>query len=127
MKKLRFALYFVCAAGVLSVPALAYVDPSVTTFVWTAVVAVIVAAAATIGAFLRKAKKKAQQVLNIDENAGKKLEDELVVFDEGEKAEEAVAEAAEAVIGEEAAEAAAEAVEAAADAVEAAAEESSAE
>ena len=90
MKQLRFALYFTCAAAVLSVPAFAYVDPSVTTFAYTAIVAVVVAAAATIGAFLRKAKKKAQQVLNIDENAGKKVEDDLVVFDEAaEKVEQA--------------------------------------
>ena len=127
MKKLRFALYFVCAAGVLSVPAFAYVDPSVTTFVWTAVVAVVVAAAATIGAFLRKAKKKAQQVLNIDENAGKKLEDELVVFDESEKAEVPAEKTGEAVIEEETEELVAEDGELVAEAGEDAAAEVSAE
>lgn len=85
MKKLTFLFYFVCLASILAVPAFAYVDPSVTTFAYTAIVFVVVAAAATIGAFLRKAKKKAQEVLHIDENAGKTVEEEVVVFDESEK------------------------------------------
>ena len=91
--KLTFLFYFVCIACILTIPASAYVDPSVTTFAYTAIVFVVVAAAATIGAFLRKAKKKAQEVLHIDENAGKTVEEEVVVFDETAKpAETTVAE-----------------------------------
>ena len=83
-KKLTFLFYFVCLACILTIPASAYVDPSVTTFAYTAIVFVVVAAGATIGAFVRKAKKKAQEVLHIDENAGKTVEEEVVVFDEPE-------------------------------------------
>ena len=90
-KNLTFLFYFVCLACILTIPASAYVDPSVTTFAYTAIVFVVVAAAATIGAFLRKAKKKAQEVLHIDENAGKTVEEEVVVFDEAGKTAEAAA------------------------------------
>ena len=95
LKKLRFAFYFTGLAAVLTAPAFAYVDPSVTTFAFQAIAAVVVAAGAVIGVMWRKAKKKAQQVLNIDENAGKTVEDDLVVFNEEEKAAETAAEAAD--------------------------------
>lgn len=82
MRKLRFAFYLTGIAAMLTVPAFAYVDPSVTTFALQAIAAVVVAAGAVIGVVWRKAKKKAMNALNIDENAGKKVEDDLVVFSE---------------------------------------------
>ena len=84
--KLTFLFYFICLASILTVSASAYVDPSVTTFAYTAIVFVVVAAGATIGAFVRKAKKKAQEVLHIDENAGKTVEEEVVVIEEDDAA-----------------------------------------
>ena len=93
LKKLRFAFYFLGIACMLSVPAFAYVDPSVTTFALQAVAAVVVAVAAVAGVMWRKAKKKAQQVLHIDENSNKTVEDEVVVFEEPAE-EPAAAEAA---------------------------------
>ena len=42
----------------------------------------------TVGVLWRKAKKKAMKALNIDENAGKTKEADLVVFDEEKKPEE---------------------------------------
>lgn len=82
MKKLRFAFYFTAIGAMLMVPALAYVDPSVTSMAIQAVAGVVVAVAAVAGVLWRKAKKKAQQALHIDENAGKTVEDDIVVFDE---------------------------------------------
>ncbi len=120
MRKLRFAFYLTGIAAMLSMPAFAYVDPSVTTFAFQAIAAVIVAAGAVAGVMWRKAKKKAQQVLNIDENAGKTVEDDLVVF--AEEAKEAAEQTVEAAAGE-AAEAAGAVVEEAKEAVEAAAAE----
>ena len=79
MKKLRFAFYLTGIALMLTVPAFAYVDPSVTTFAFQAIVAVVVAAGAIFGVVWRKAKKKAMQALNIDENAKKTVEDDLVI------------------------------------------------
>ena len=81
MKKLRIALYIACMAVILTMPAWAYVDPSVTTMVIQVVVAVVVVAGAVVGVAVRKVKKKAAQVLHIDENAGKVVEDEIVVND----------------------------------------------
>ncbi|MCD7845181.1 MAG: hypothetical protein LUG57_04895 [Oscillospiraceae bacterium] len=101
MKAIRTAFYTLCFAVLLMVPAFAsYVDPSVTTFAIQAVVSVVVVAGAVIGVVWRKAKEKAMNALHIDENAGKEVEDDLVVFDEtkpeGEAAPEAAAETAAA-------------------------------
>ena len=86
---MRFAFVFTGMAVMLMVPAFAYVDPSVTSMAIQAVAGVVVAAAAVAGVLWSKAKKKAKQVLNIDENAGKTVESDVVVFDEAEKADEA--------------------------------------
>jgi hypothetical protein len=74
-------------AIILTMPASAYVDPSVTTFALQAVAAVVVAAGAVIGVVWRKAKKKAMNALHIDENAGKTVEEDIQVFDQAEKTE----------------------------------------
>lgn len=87
MKNIRTLFYILCMGVILTVPAFAYVDPSVTTFAFQAIAAVVVAAGAVIGVLWRKAKKKAAQVLNIDENAGKVVEEDIVVNDEEPKAE----------------------------------------
>ena len=84
MKKLRFLYYFLCMAMLLIIPASAYVDPSAATFVISGIAAVAIAAGAIISSALRKAKKKAQEVLNIDENAGKVVEEDVVVFEDAE-------------------------------------------
>ncbi len=82
MKKLRFAFFFACMAAMLMIPAAAYVDPSVTSMAIQAVAGVVVVVVAVVGVWWSKAKKKAKQVLNIDDNAGKTVEDDIVVFDE---------------------------------------------
>lgn len=79
MKKILIPVYTACAAVMLTLPAFAYVDPSSSTIVMSAIVAAVVAVAATVGVMLRKAKKKAQEILHIDENANKIVEDEIVV------------------------------------------------
>ena len=89
-------------AVMLMIPAFAYVDPSVTSMAIQAVAGVVVAAAAVAGVLISKAKKKAKQVLNIDENAGKTVEGDIVVFDEEVKdkvddLKDAAAEAKEAI------------------------------
>ena len=102
MKKLRFAFVFTAMGVMLMIPAFAYVDPSVTSMAIQAIAGVVVAAAAVAGVLWSKAKKKAKQVLNIDENAGKTVEGDVVVFDEEVKeklgdVKDAVAEAKEAI------------------------------
>lgn len=96
MKTIRTVLWAVCFGALLAAPASAYVDPSVTTFAIQAVVGVIVVAGAVVGVAWRKAKKKAMQALHIDENAGKTVEEDIVVFDETPAEAGETAEATEA-------------------------------
>ncbi|MCH5248466.1 MAG: hypothetical protein J1E98_00970 [Lachnospiraceae bacterium] len=56
---------------------LLYIDPSVTTFVIEAVVGIVIAGGAIISVAFRKAKKKINTALNIDENSKKEVEDEI--------------------------------------------------
>ena len=69
----------------LSVSASAYLDPSVMTYTIQVVAGVVVAVGAVIGVYWRKAKRKMQDKLGIDENAKKTVEEDVVEFKEEEK------------------------------------------
>ncbi len=69
----------------LSTTAFAYIDPSVMTYVIQAVAGIVIATGAVIGIYYRKAKKKVTQTLNIDEEAKKEKEEDIVIFDEKKK------------------------------------------
>lgn len=56
----------------------AYLDPSVMTYAIQVVAGVIVAVGAVIGIYWRKAKKKVQDKLGIDENAKKEVEEDVI-------------------------------------------------
>ena len=56
---------------------LLYIDPSITTYVIQAVAAVLVASSAVISVLLRRAKKKVNKALNIDENRNKEVEGDI--------------------------------------------------
>ncbi|MBR6786603.1 MAG: hypothetical protein IKM26_01600 [Clostridia bacterium] len=58
--------------------AFAYIDPSTTTFIVQAVAGVAVAVGAVFTIWWRKAKKKVQKTLGIDENANKKQEADVI-------------------------------------------------
>ena len=62
----------------------AYVDPSVSSYIIQAVVGIAVAGSAFVAIYWRKAKKKVQNKLGIDENARKEKEAEVKVFDDDE-------------------------------------------
>lgn len=65
------------------VNAQAYIDPSVVTYVIQAVAGVVIAVGAAIGIYWRKAKKKINDKLGVDENKNKEVEsDEIVVKEE---------------------------------------------
>ena len=58
----------------------AYIDPSVVTYVIQAVAGIVIAVGAAIGIYWRKAKKKINDKLGIDENKNKEVEsDEIIV------------------------------------------------
>ncbi len=66
----------------------AYIDPSVSTYLIQAVAGIIFAVGAALGIYFRKAKKKINKTLNIDENKGKEVEsDEIILSTEDEKTE----------------------------------------
>ncbi len=82
MKKLgriiEVAWLTVCMAVMLSIYANAYIDPSVTTYAIQAVAGVAVAAGAFGAIYWRKARKKINQKLGVDENSKKEIEDDIV-------------------------------------------------
>lgn len=58
----------------------AYIDPSVMTYVIQAVAGVVVAIGATAGIYFRKAKKKINDKLGLEENRNKEVEtDDIIV------------------------------------------------
>lgn len=74
--------YFALLA--LATPALAsaYVDPSVTSYALQAVVGVVVAAGAFFAVYWRRAKKKVQDKLNLQNHTQKEQEADAEVFDD---------------------------------------------
>ena len=67
---------------------IAYIDPSVMTYAIQAIAGVIIAVAAFVGIYFRKAKKKINNKLGIDENKNKEVEsDEIVVKKKDDKKE----------------------------------------
>ncbi len=82
MKYIEQLLYITGVALFLTVPAHAYLDPSVMTYTIQVVAGIVVAVGAVVGIYWRKAKKKIQDKLGIDENAKKTVEDDVVEIKE---------------------------------------------
>ena len=55
-------------------PVTLYIDPSVVTYLIQAVAGVVIAVGAALGIYFRKAKKKVNDKLGIDENKNKEVE-----------------------------------------------------
>lgn len=55
-------------------PVTLYIDPSVVTYLIQAVAGVVIAVGAAVGIYFRKAKKKVNNKLGIDENKNKEVE-----------------------------------------------------
>ena len=66
----------------------AYVDPTTTTFLFQALAGVVAVVGTAIVIFWRRAKKKVNKILHIDENKNMEVEDEFAVVDENGKTEE---------------------------------------
>ena len=81
MKKiLRYVYVMSCVTVAMSSNVSAYLDPSVMTYTIQVVAGVLVAVGAVAGIAWRRAKKKIQDKLGIDENAKKEVEDDIVEF-----------------------------------------------
>ncbi len=63
-----------------------YIDPSVMTYAIQAGAGIVIAVGAFIGLYFRKAKKKINKKLNIDENRNKEVEsDDIEIEDESKE------------------------------------------
>lgn len=59
---------------------IAYIDPSVMTYLIQAIAGIVIAVGAAVGIYFRKAKKKINTKLGIDENRNKEVEsDEIII------------------------------------------------
>lgn len=66
----------------LNVNVAGYIDPSVMTYAIQAIAGVVIAVGAFLGIYFRKAKKKLNNKLGIDENRNKEVEsDEIIIND----------------------------------------------
>ena len=81
MEKVYLVVCFICCGIMLAPTAHAYLDPSVMTYTIQVVAGVVVAVGAVAGIYWRKAKKKVQDKLGIDENAKKSVEDDIIETD----------------------------------------------
>lgn len=75
--KINFILFF-------SINANAYIDPSVMTYVIQAVTGVAIAIGAFVGIYWRRARKKINKKLNIDENRNKEVESDEIIIEKTE-------------------------------------------
>ncbi|MGN0639064.1 MAG: hypothetical protein ACI4J0_11890 [Huintestinicola sp.] len=60
----------------------AYIDPSVMTYLIQAIAGVVIAVGAAVGIYFRKAKKKINDKLGIDENKNKEVESDDIIVNE---------------------------------------------
>ena len=69
-----------------------YIDPSVTTYIIQAVAGIVIAVGAVVGIYFRRAKKKMDEALGVDQNKGKEVESDeiLIIQDSGSKNGDAV-------------------------------------
>ena len=81
-----YRIFLTCSLMVaMTVNASAYLDPSVMTYTIQVVAGVVVAVGAVVGVYWRKAKKKVQDSLGMDENAKKTVEEDVVELENSEE------------------------------------------
>ena len=90
-----FGIVYFAFAGMLlfGANAMAYIDPSVMTYLIQAIAGVVIAVGAVVGIYWRKAKKKVNEKLGIDENRNKEVKSEDIIVEakagtDSEKTEE---------------------------------------
>ena len=81
-----YRIFLTCGLMVaMTMNASAYLDPSVMTYTIQVVAGVVVAVGAVVGVYWRKAKKKVQDSLGMDENAKKTVEEDVVELENSEE------------------------------------------
>ena len=89
MKKSLLLLYVsLCGMLLFGATGSAYIDPSVMTYVIQAIAGIVIAVGAVVGIYFRRAKRKVNEKLGIDENRNKEVEsDEILVTNKTDEAE----------------------------------------
>lgn len=82
MKRIYRAYYIVLVAILLTVPANAYIDPSVTSYLIQAIAGIVIACGAAAGILWRRIKKAAKTKFGVDLGEKKEVESDIVVFDD---------------------------------------------
>ena len=82
---LRILFYLPCVGAMLLLNAHAYIDPSATTAIVQAVAGVVVVVGTVVGVFWRRAKKKVQKMVGLDENANKEVEAQVQVQEDDDE------------------------------------------
>ena len=77
-KVIECGYYVACFSMLTEMVSYAYIDPSVTTYLIQAVAGVAIAVGAVAGIYWRKARRKINDRLGIDENRNKEVEDDVV-------------------------------------------------
>ena len=81
-----YRIFLTCGLMVaMTMNASAYLDPSVMTYTIQVVAGVVVAVGAVVGVYWRKAKKKVQNSLGLDENAKKTVEEDVIELENSEE------------------------------------------
>ena len=81
-RKLIAALILVVGlTGFFTLSASAYLDPTTTTFLFQALAGVVAVVGTAIVIFWRRAKRKVNKILGIDENKNMEVEEEFTVVD----------------------------------------------
>ncbi len=85
-KTLGLGLYVGLTAMLLfGVNGNAYIDPSVMTYVIQAAAGIVIAVGAVVGIYVRRARKKLNDKLGIDENRNKEVESDDIIVDNESK------------------------------------------
>ena len=77
-KMMETGYYILCFSTLMQMVCYAYIDPSVTTYAIQAIAGGAIAVGAVIGIYWRKARRKLENRLGIDESKKKETEDDVV-------------------------------------------------
>lgn len=80
LKGMEAVLFGTCFVVLFSGMASAYLDPSVMTYAIQAIAGVVIAIGAAVGIYWRKAKKKINNKLGVDENKNKEVESDDIII-----------------------------------------------
>lgn len=78
LKGMEMGYYVVCFSMLTEMVSYAYIDPSVTTYAIQAIAGVAIAVGAVASIYWRKAKRKVNEKLGVDENRNKEVEEDVI-------------------------------------------------